>query len=196
MSGNFLTPCSGWAALAAHEPVSPLGLADSPFPPPQPLPYPTPVLSPPAAARLLAHLLVREPLLACPPCCLRGPPFPGYALLTLAANVPASASSEACPVDLLASAPLALARGPPRPRPWTPSPVVPHAVDLGHGRSPGCLRPAPIGPDRFGPDSPSNRRDLFSTRGSASVPVMLPGFWSFSVRPFQLILSFMPAEVP
>ena len=120
MSGNFLTPCSGWAALAAHEPVSPLGLADSPFPPPQPLPYPTPVLSPPAAARLLAHLLVREPLLACPLCFLRGSPFPAYALLTLAANVPASASSEACPVDLLASAPLALARGPPRP--WYPTP--------------------------------------------------------------------------
>ena len=74
--------------------------------------------------------------------------------------------------------------------------MVPYAVDLGHGRSRGCLRPAPIGPDRLGPGSLSNRHDRFSTRGSASVPVMLPGFWSFLVGPFQLILSFMPAEVP
>ena len=38
----------------------------------------------------------------------------------LPTNVPASASSEAYLVDLLASAPLALARGPPRP--WYPTP--------------------------------------------------------------------------
>ena len=190
MSGNFLTPCSGWAALAAHEPVSPLGLADSPFPPPQPLPYPTPVLSPLAAARLLASLSPSSRALASvPPLLLAWTPFPWL-------RPPDPGRQLACQ-RFVGGLPRGSARQrPPRPRLWTPSPVVPHAVDLGHGRSPGCLRPAPIGPDRFGPDSPSNRRDLFSTRGSASVPVMLPGFWSFSVRPFQLILSFMPAEVP